>query len=370
MTSKGLFGVQNSALHAAYSEQLFSLGLGLPLLHPYPVDLGDLLLGEVGYMDNGTFHRLYKAMSPNDNARQRTPRSYMPLSLSGSLGSKFTRDTIPIGPGAVCSEGITCLSKYDDVQRIGGRGVAFQAGRPSGSIMVLPEAATRYRLDCDSDRSIASYMLRHYQDWHEELSTSAPQNDTSSAKTLMLISGCVRSAHWANATFYGVDSTATVTFRRASEREHSSFTLASSSGELHHHSSLSSGTVGTVSHSGEWANPAWTQSEITLTPSRLKHALFLSYYKLRLRSPSSNYAQSRQVETDEHEDYVDYLLAYILRHSSAEAAAAHDGDVYALFEGNKIPRKHEFARFLEDLAPRIDVDQAGLVSIRVEGGLD
>ncbi|EMD35074.1 hypothetical protein CERSUDRAFT_116570 [Gelatoporia subvermispora B] len=61
-------------------------------------------------------------------------------------------------------------------------------------------------------------------------------------------------------------------------------------------------------------------------------------------------------------DYVDCILSYILRRSNAQAAAAHDGDVYAIFPENQRPpsNKIDFIHFLEQLAPQVDTDQDGL----------
>ena len=54
------------ATASLYADQLIPLGRGLPLWEPEPTGLGEVLIGDVGYVDEGAFFRLFNAMLDAD----------------------------------------------------------------------------------------------------------------------------------------------------------------------------------------------------------------------------------------------------------------------------------------------------------------
>lgn len=55
------------ATASLYAEQLIPLGRGFPLWEPEPTGLGEVLIGDVGYVDEGAFFRLFNAMLDADD---------------------------------------------------------------------------------------------------------------------------------------------------------------------------------------------------------------------------------------------------------------------------------------------------------------
>ena len=49
-----------------YAEQLFPLGHGHALWEPEPTRFGAVQIGDVGYLRDGAFYRLFNALRPAD----------------------------------------------------------------------------------------------------------------------------------------------------------------------------------------------------------------------------------------------------------------------------------------------------------------
>lgn len=60
--------MSNSCAAVVYAEQLVGRGYGLPLWHPEPAEpFGEVEIGDVGYVSEGTFIRLFNALRPADD---------------------------------------------------------------------------------------------------------------------------------------------------------------------------------------------------------------------------------------------------------------------------------------------------------------
>ena len=84
-----------------YAEQLRSHGHGEPLWQPEPTQYGEVLIGDVGFAQEGRFFRLFNVLRPADdpaNARG-VPSNFSPLEIN----SAFLVDTVPsfLPPGPV-----------------------------------------------------------------------------------------------------------------------------------------------------------------------------------------------------------------------------------------------------------------------------
>ena len=52
---------------STYAEQLIQCGHGLPLWEPEPSSLGETLIGDVGFVQDGCFYRLFNVLRPADD---------------------------------------------------------------------------------------------------------------------------------------------------------------------------------------------------------------------------------------------------------------------------------------------------------------
>ena len=91
-----------SDLSAAYiyAEQLVNRGYGLPLWQPEPTSFGEVLIGDVGFVDDGCFYRLFNAMLPADdpaNARG-VPEGFVPLGVIEDDLIHTRHNFLPPGP--------------------------------------------------------------------------------------------------------------------------------------------------------------------------------------------------------------------------------------------------------------------------------
>lgn len=65
-----------------YAKQLFSLNYGYPLWNPEPpAHEGEVLIGDVGFVKNGTFYRMFNAIRPSDDPvnKDGVPEGYTPF---------------------------------------------------------------------------------------------------------------------------------------------------------------------------------------------------------------------------------------------------------------------------------------------------
>lgn len=82
-----------------YAEQLIPRGYGLPLWKPEPPRSGEHEIGDVGFLQNGRFCRLFNSMkSPDDPVNiLGVPEGFKPLVLPEHLLDE-NEDFLPQGP--------------------------------------------------------------------------------------------------------------------------------------------------------------------------------------------------------------------------------------------------------------------------------
>ena len=93
-----------------YARGLFHYGHGFPVWDPQPTDSGEVLIGDVGYMEDGQFFRLFNAMRPADdpvNQRWGVPDGFVPLTVDPR---SFTRRDGAIPAGPLCSRSVVSNS--------------------------------------------------------------------------------------------------------------------------------------------------------------------------------------------------------------------------------------------------------------------
>ena len=70
-----------------YAEQLGSLSLGHPLWFPNPTATGEVQIGDVGFLEDGSFHRLFNVMVEPDHEWNRLgpPPDFTPVKIPTHL---------------------------------------------------------------------------------------------------------------------------------------------------------------------------------------------------------------------------------------------------------------------------------------------
>ena len=89
-----------------YAEQLLSKGHGLPLWIPEPSKFGQVLIGDVGYVYDGQFYRLFNATFPKDHIVNRggVPEGFTMLDFDSRHVHRVER-YLPAGT-VVCSKSV------------------------------------------------------------------------------------------------------------------------------------------------------------------------------------------------------------------------------------------------------------------------
>lgn len=84
-----------------YAEQLIRCGHGLPLWMPEPTLLGEIMIGDVGFVQNGRFFRLFNVLRAADdpvNRQHGVPKGFVRLEIDEGLIIHTTDDYLPPEP--------------------------------------------------------------------------------------------------------------------------------------------------------------------------------------------------------------------------------------------------------------------------------
>ena len=70
-----------------YAEELSSLSLGVPLWFPEPTEAGEIQIGDVGFLEDGCFHRLFNITVPEEHPWNRlgVPDGFRPINIPPHL---------------------------------------------------------------------------------------------------------------------------------------------------------------------------------------------------------------------------------------------------------------------------------------------
>ena len=93
-----------------YTRLMFQRGHGYPLWEPEPTECGEVLIGDVGYVLDGGFYRLFNAMAaPEDplNQRHGVPEGFEPFLCSRALHHHRPH---ALDPGPICSNHVTAVT--------------------------------------------------------------------------------------------------------------------------------------------------------------------------------------------------------------------------------------------------------------------
>lgn len=86
-----------------YAEQLVGRGYGLPLWHPEPTKFGEVQIGDVGYVDDGCFYRLFNAIRPASDPLNKwgVPENFVELVVNADFALHTEENYLQ--PGPVCT---------------------------------------------------------------------------------------------------------------------------------------------------------------------------------------------------------------------------------------------------------------------------
>ncbi|TBU30104.1 hypothetical protein BD311DRAFT_659806 [Dichomitus squalens] len=253
-----------------YTKLLFQRGHGHPLWEPEPTASGEVLIGDVGYILDGGFYRLFNATLAADDAvnqRYGVPDGYEPLKVPPTL--KHVRaNALQAGP--ICSKSVTAVTADASLQAgVGNAGglasLRFKFAEEQGAILVLKNDAHREALHpC---RDLTQYILLNHAGWHQ-FARNVCRLDLKS-QDIVFVCGCVKTAEWALAA----------ATHRARDGEISfggQFAPVSQA-------TFSLSTTQDVSMSWEHRSGPKGASRVGLDESASDQCIFLHYYKVKHR---------------------------------------------------------------------------------------
>ena len=202
-------------------------GYGHALWEPDPGDLYRLLgVGDVGYISEGRFHRLFNILLPVDDPSHRNfgvPYNHKPFEpkvpehiISGilcpdnfcSIGVALESDEL--GPFAtrfpIYAIQVSCHS-YVFRPRDPGE-VSFSCREKQGAILSLPIQAKRENTALRKD--FGKWMIDHIHQWFTWIRDKGL--DIDRMEDIILVTGTDRTRSWANVAFLGGQADARVSF--------------------------------------------------------------------------------------------------------------------------------------------------------------
>jgi len=368
-----------------YAQQLFKLALGYPLWDPEPTNgQGEVLIGDVGYLGQGGFYRLFNATrEAEDSIQIAVPPDFKKFQL-GSIPITSANDVVDKGP--LFSKTVRRL------EAAGGAGsqsvnAAFQCectGK-QGALAILDTPGKRELVQ--QTRRMAKYMKDNIETWHRWAISNDVGLDVA-IEDILFVRGWIKTSCWAVVAF-------------CDDSRHTKLTF---SGDL----GLPVSNVFGIETQVETTTPTCllqigpqrfrrANATAPLVPNQPAHVqeqypsdqcMFLHYFKLKKRllwpSKIEAAAEPRDPSVDRDTDNrptvkqtsprvkpydpVTFVLDYILEHSDAAVAVASDIDLIRVCEvrressgsSGEDPIPDDITQFLEEVQPPIEVTEDGL----------
>ncbi|KAH9032017.1 hypothetical protein EDB85DRAFT_1957290 [Lactarius pseudohatsudake] len=180
-------------------------GFGHALWEPDPGEDPPVEVGDVGFIREGQFHRLFNALLPEDHEsheRFGVPENHEPL--RPVVTNHINRRAL--SPNTFYSSGVTVLSGGFGVlaaTTIGSADVSFSCTRKQGAILSLPVTA-----QCEDTLTrdhFREWIIEHIESWFaftQRLRLGVEMED------IVLVTGCHRTRSWSNITFNEVQADA------------------------------------------------------------------------------------------------------------------------------------------------------------------
>ncbi|RPD58796.1 hypothetical protein L226DRAFT_539425 [Lentinus tigrinus ALCF2SS1-7] len=181
-----------------YTKLMFHRGHGYPLWEPEPTKSGEVLIGDVGYVLEGSFYRLFNATLPADHAiheRYGVPDAYEPFTYPDSL---LHRRASALQPGPICSKSVLALNVEASAGISGGGPgiigqLRFKCADEQGAVLVLKDDAAREALHPSKDLTL--YIVRNHESWHR-FALDVFRLDLGESD-ILFVSGCIKTGAWA-----------------------------------------------------------------------------------------------------------------------------------------------------------------------------
>lgn len=121
-----------------YSDCMAVAGMGLPLWKPEPSKHGDILIGDVGFVSEGMFHRLFSATHAKDHEinKRGVPDDFIPLDDSKIEEDIRYRLDHFLPPGPLCATSVSSLGFSVGVNESTTYAPSFRLGY--ASLIMLP----------------------------------------------------------------------------------------------------------------------------------------------------------------------------------------------------------------------------------------
>ncbi|KAI0754004.1 hypothetical protein C8Q80DRAFT_1116859 [Daedaleopsis nitida] len=183
-----------------YTRLMFARGHGYPLWEPEPTESGEVLIGDVGYVLDGGFYRLFNATLPADHPFHEqcgVPDSYEPFQFPNKL---LHRRLNALEAGAICSKSVSAINMEVSAEVgaalpspvVSGR-LRFKCSNEQGAMLVLKHNATCEALHPCKD--LKRYIAHNHNHWYrfaqDVYRLDIPQHN------ILFVSGWVKTAEWA-----------------------------------------------------------------------------------------------------------------------------------------------------------------------------
>ncbi|KAH9074327.1 hypothetical protein EDB83DRAFT_1955593 [Lactarius deliciosus] len=185
------------ACYDTYRDQLASLYYGHALWVPDPSELYDRVrVGDVGYVKQGHFLRMFNALLPADDDAQEygVPEGFAPL----NMGPFKNVRKLNLFHGDYCSNTVT-VDHGDRHQAAGpdeDTSASFRCRSNKGAFLSIPLNGVRE--DAIRTKAFGSYIRRHCDSWLEFASVN--EIDVR-LEDIIFVTGCDLTASWAMAVF-------------------------------------------------------------------------------------------------------------------------------------------------------------------------
>ncbi|KZT71110.1 hypothetical protein DAEQUDRAFT_724476 [Daedalea quercina L-15889] len=367
-----------------YAGQLYRLGHGYPLWDPNPPK-GEPFIGDVGFISQGTFHRIFNALEPKDDgANKLAPVGHKPFSFATEFSKVKTVDAITqsVLPSRTMSH-FSVKARVAESSEHVGAGFRFQCAGDQGAVLFMKKSANHEYVH--ESRAMVEYISRNLARWHEYIRDIVDVNVPK--ESLRFISGFHKTADWAVASYVS-------TGRLAEIELNTDFGVASAA------FSVASGTMVAPVLEQRWGPPP--RRAAGPEDDERNQCVFINYYKLKWRlgmfprvmkaaagydelprgpysdadggrastGGASDTEEMDELETDRPSfqcwDPVDFVLDYILENAAnVEVAIANDRDINKLCEQRKCEIPDDIPLFLETIKPQIAVTEDGRQSYTV-----
>ncbi|TFK83323.1 WD40 repeat-like protein [Polyporus arcularius HHB13444] len=359
-----------------YTKQLFGRRCGYPLWHPEPNDGHEIDIGDVGYLYQGGFWRIFNTTLPKEHESHKqygVPDHYEPFKISPVL---IHSQRAVIG-SSLLSRGVKSFEfsaeATTSVAPVGA-GMKLKCEQDEGAFLIVDRPADRSQMH--PSKSFRAYMKTNIEEWGILLG----RHDIDIPKeALIFISGTVKTNDWGLGAFVSQGQACEVYFKAG---------IDFASAELKFERRMASGGIGEVRRrppdddeglvqalpaleSGPSSASGRPSLDSTRSARQKKdQTVLFHYYKIKKRwwgnkavraaagphelghesSDESGDASAMSESSNDSDvvyephisrtyDPVDFLLDYILNYpvedgSEVQMAIASDTHLYALFDGD------------------------------------